>query len=86
MNDWHINSAESDQFEYGHKFGNQLEKSPNPFSATDHDPVMIDLAYPKLKKEPVTTPPEQNDGGALGTIGLSIMGLLALARRRLIVK
>lgn len=85
VNDWHINSAESDQFEYGHKFGSKLEKSSNPFSATDHDPVMIDLHYAK-QASPSVIPTQENDGGALGILGLSAMALFGFVRQRLIIK
>ena len=38
IEDWHINSAESNFFEYGTKYSGQLAKSEGPFSASDHDP------------------------------------------------
>ncbi|MGS3184549.1 ExeM/NucH family extracellular endonuclease [Aeromonas taiwanensis] len=46
IEDWHINSAESNFFEYGTKYSGQLEKSEGPFSASDHDPVLVAIQYP----------------------------------------
>lgn len=46
VEDWHINSAESNFFEYGKKFSGQLGKSEGPFSASDHDPVLVAIQYP----------------------------------------
>ncbi|MNQ27247.1 Endonuclease/Exonuclease/phosphatase family protein [compost metagenome] len=46
IEDWHINSAESNFFEYGSKFSGQLAKSEGPFSASDHDPVLVAIQYP----------------------------------------
>ncbi|MCL9781184.1 ExeM/NucH family extracellular endonuclease [Vibrio sp. S4M6] len=45
--DWHINSYESEFFEYGSKYTGDLQKYPNPFSASDHDPVIIDVKFAK---------------------------------------
>ncbi|MCS3455879.1 putative extracellular nuclease [Aeromonas sp. BIGb0405] len=47
IEDWHINSAESNFFEYGVKYSGQLAKSEGPFSASDHDPVLIAIDYPE---------------------------------------
>ncbi|MFM5865864.1 ExeM/NucH family extracellular endonuclease [Aeromonas caviae] len=46
IEDWHINSAESNFFEYGSKYSGQLAKSEGPFSASDHDPVLVAIQYP----------------------------------------
>ncbi len=46
IEDWHINSAESNFFEYGNKYSGQLAKSEGPFSASDHDPVLVAIQYP----------------------------------------
>lgn len=46
IEDWHINSAESNFFEYGSKYSGQLVKSEGPFSASDHDPVLVAIQYP----------------------------------------
>ncbi|MFK0666400.1 ExeM/NucH family extracellular endonuclease [Aeromonas salmonicida] len=46
IEDWHINSAESNFFEYGSKYTGQLAKSDGPFSASDHDPVLVAIHYP----------------------------------------
>lgn len=56
--DWHINSFESNLFEYGSAFTGDLIKSDNPFSASDHDPIIVDL---KLN--------EQSKGGGGGAMG-----------------
>ncbi|MCX4029031.1 ExeM/NucH family extracellular endonuclease [Endozoicomonas sp. SM1973] len=41
--DWHINSVENSLFEYSRKYSGQLPKSDNLFSASDHDPIIIEL-------------------------------------------
>ena len=68
--DWHINSFESNLFEYGRGFTGDMIKSDNPFSASDHDPIIVDL---KLKEE-------SNGGG--GAMGALLLALLPLAWRR----
>ncbi|WP_299016845.1 ExeM/NucH family extracellular endonuclease [uncultured Photobacterium sp.] len=45
ITDWHINSLESNLFEYGGKYTGDLDKSENAFSASDHDPVIVVLDY-----------------------------------------
>ena len=68
--DWHINSFESNLFEYGRGFTGDMIKSDNPFSASDHDPIIVDL---KLKEE-------SNGGG--GAMSALLLALLPLAWRR----
>jgi len=59
IEDWHINSIESDYFEYPSKFRNKSYESEKPqqfydngpYSASDHDPVLIALDYTKKKVE-----------------------------------
>lgn len=46
VEDWHINSVESTLFEYSRQYTGDLVKSTNPFSSSDHDPVIVSLAYP----------------------------------------
>ncbi|MBT1443753.1 extracellular exonuclease ExeM [Shewanella sp. JM162201] len=77
IEDWHINSVESNLFEYGKKFTGSLEKSENAFSASDHDPVIVALSYPDKEA------PKKDDGGALGGLALALMTLMGLGRRRL---
>ena len=48
--DWHINSFESNLFEYGSAYTGDLIKSDNPFSASDHDPVIVDLKLKEASK------------------------------------
>ncbi|MDE1461613.1 ExeM/NucH family extracellular endonuclease [Spartinivicinus poritis] len=43
--DWHINSVENSLFEYSRKYSGQLPKSDNLFSASDHDPIIIELQF-----------------------------------------
>ncbi|MDM5059720.1 ExeM/NucH family extracellular endonuclease [Aeromonas rivipollensis] len=69
--DWHINSYESNLFEYGSAFTGDLIKSDNPFSASDHDPIIVDL---KLN--------EQSKGSGGGAMGALLLALLPLAWRR----
>ncbi|PSV45767.1 ExeM/NucH family extracellular endonuclease [Photobacterium indicum] len=49
IEDWHINSVENSLFEYSGKYSGSLAKSEGPYSASDHDPVIISLKY-KMKK------------------------------------
>lgn len=69
--DWHINSFESNLFEYGRGFTGDMIKSDNPFSASDHDPIIVDL---KLQ--------EESKGGGGGAMGALLLALLPLAWRR----
>ncbi|GIU09768.1 extracellular exonuclease ExeM [Shewanella morhuae] len=82
IEDWHINSVESNLFEYGKKFSGKLAKSENAFSASDHDPVIVALSYPAPVVTPTPTPKPKNDGGALGYLGLALLSLFGLQRRR----
>lgn len=45
--DWHINSAESNLFEYSSEYTGDLAKSTNAYSSSDHDPVIIEIDYKK---------------------------------------
>ncbi|MEM0550602.1 MULTISPECIES: ExeM/NucH family extracellular endonuclease [Aeromonas] len=74
--DWHINSFESNLFEYGNQYTGTLLKSDNPFSASDHDPIIVDL---KMKGDAVKPDHGSSGGGALG---LGLLALLPLAWRR----
>ncbi|ELV7507751.1 ExeM/NucH family extracellular endonuclease [Aeromonas veronii] len=73
--DWHINSFESSLFEYGSKYTGSLLKSDNHFSASDHDPIIVDL-----RLESDATKPDTSSGG--GALGLGLLALLPLAWRR----
>ncbi|WP_042060962.1 ExeM/NucH family extracellular endonuclease [Aeromonas allosaccharophila] len=73
--DWHINSFESNLFEYGNQYTGTLLKSDNPFSASDHDPIIVDL-----RLESDATKPDTSSGG--GALGLGLLALLPLAWRR----
>ncbi len=73
--DWHINSFESSLFEYGSKYTGSLLKSDNPFSASDHDPIIVDL-----RLESDATKPDTSSGG--GALGLGLLALLPLTWRR----
>ncbi len=41
--DWHINSLESNLFEYSGEYTGDLPKGPGPGSCSDHDPVIVDF-------------------------------------------
>lgn len=86
IEDWHINSVESNLFEYGKKYSGNLAKSENAFSASDHDPVIIALSYPAPvvppTPEPEPAPQPKHDGGALGYLALALVSLFGLQRRR----
>lgn len=73
--DWHINSFESSLFEYGSQYTGTLLKSDNPFRASDHDPIIVDL-----RLESDATKPDTSSGG--GALGLGLLALLPLAWRR----
>ena len=47
IEDWHINAAESNLFEYSPKYTGSLAKSENPYSSSDHDPILIAISYPQ---------------------------------------
>ena len=49
IEDWHINSVENSLFEYSGKYSGDLVKSEGPYSASDHDPIIISLKYGKQK-------------------------------------
>ncbi len=74
--DWHINSFESSLFEYGNQYTGTLLKSDNPFSASDHDPIIVDL---KMKGH--SGKPDHGSSGG-GALGLGLLALLPLAWRR----
>ncbi|WP_298773195.1 extracellular exonuclease ExeM [uncultured Shewanella sp.] len=84
IEDWHINSVESNLFEYSSKYTGKLEKSHNAFSASDHDPVIIALDYsaeePEIEPDTGTKP--TSDGGSLGFLGLGLLSLFGLSRRK----
>lgn len=80
IEDWHINSVESNLFEYGQKFSGDLVKSEGVFSASDHDPVIVALSYPAPVTPPTPENNAKNDGGSLGYLGLLLMGLFGLRR------
>ena len=84
IEDWHINSVESNLFEYGKKYSGNLAKSENAFSASDHDPVIIALSYPApvVPPTPEPAPQPKHDGGALGYLALALVSLFGLQRRR----
>tara|TARA_R110000851_G_scaffold1274_3_gene4613 strand:- start:2659 stop:5274 length:2616 start_codon:yes stop_codon:yes gene_type:complete len=84
IDDWHINSVESNLFEYGSKYTGDLVKSENAFSASDHDPVIIALSYPEpvvVLPTPTPEPVKDSDGGSLGYFALMLLGALGLRRR-----
>jgi predicted extracellular nuclease len=84
IDDWHINSVESNLFEYGSKYTGELVKTASPFSASDHDPVIIALSYPApVTPTPTPTPEpvQDSDGGSLGYFALMLLGALGLRRR-----
>ncbi|MFT6257077.1 MAG: putative extracellular nuclease [Cellvibrionaceae bacterium] len=84
IDDWHINSVESNLFEYGSKYTGDLVKTESPFSASDHDPVIIALSYPApVTPTPTPTPEpvQDSDGGSLGYFALMLLGALGLRRR-----
>lgn len=47
IEDWHINAAESNLFEYSSKYTGDMVKYNDMYSASDHDPIVISLEYEK---------------------------------------
>ncbi|SQH78292.1 Endonuclease/exonuclease/phosphatase (fragment) [Shewanella benthica] len=85
IEDWHINAVESNLFEYKSKYTGELLKSENVFSSSDHDPVIVALSYPAPTPVPTPEPtpePKKDDGGSLGYLGLAMLSLLGLRRRK----
>lgn len=81
IEDWHINSVESNLFEYSKAFSGDLAKSENAFSASDHDPVIVALSYPAPVEPSKPEAKSNNNGGALGYFGLVLLSLFGLQRR-----
>ncbi|BAJ03633.1 extracellular exonuclease ExeM [Shewanella violacea] len=83
IQDWHINSVESNLFQYPGKYSGDLAKSENAFRSSDHDPVIVALSYPLPTPTPEPSPePKKDDGGSLGYLGLGLLSLLGLRRRK----
>ncbi|WP_080914755.1 hypothetical protein [Shewanella japonica] len=81
IEDWHINAVESNLFEYSSKYTGELAKSDNVYSSSDHDPVLIALAYPQAAVSKVKVGEiKQNAGGSLGYLGLLLLLTLCLGR------
>jgi predicted extracellular nuclease len=66
IEDWHINSLESNLFEYSSKYTGDMAKYQDAYSASDHDPILIAIDYSQEE--------EKEDGA--GSTGLA--SLLAL--------
>ncbi|WP_299569121.1 ExeM/NucH family extracellular endonuclease [uncultured Shewanella sp.] len=80
IEDWHINSVESNLFEYSSKYTGDLAKSDNVYSSSDHDPVLIALAYPQAS-ETKDGEIKEKAGGSLGYLGLLLLLALCLGRK-----
>ncbi|WP_192021985.1 ExeM/NucH family extracellular endonuclease [Shewanella sp. WPAGA9] len=81
IEDWHINAVESNLFEYSSKYTGELAKSDNVYSSSDHDPVLIALAYPQAAVSKVKVGEiKQDAGGSLGYLGLLLLLTLCLGR------
>ena len=65
--EWHINAAESTLFDYNDEYKGDLPKYLDHYRSSDHDPAVIDLNM---------------NGGSIGLIGLSIMGVMGWRRRK----
>nr|WP_102439981.1 ExeM/NucH family extracellular endonuclease [Shewanella sp. 10N.286.48.B5]PMH85273.1 endonuclease [Shewanella sp. 10N.286.48.B5] len=78
IEDWHINAVESSLFEYSSKYTGDLVKSDNGYSSSDHDPVIIALAYPEVQdtKDADVIMTAKDDGGSLGYLGLLLLSAL----------
>ena len=74
IEDWHINSLESNLFEYPTRYTGDLEKSDNAFSSSDHDPVLISVNFPKNRTH-------HHSSGSLSLDWLLILTLLGLKRK-----
>ncbi len=82
VEDWHINSAESNMFEYGAEHTGELVKSDNAFSSSDHDPVIVAIELPAPAPAPDPQDDKDSGGGALGFPGLALLALFGIRRRR----
>lgn len=85
ITDWHINAAESSLFEYSSQYTGTLKKAENVYSSSDHDPLIIELYYPKadiIEVPEITPTAEEDDGGSLSFIGIALLALFAGVRRR----
>ncbi|MCW8329651.1 ExeM/NucH family extracellular endonuclease [Photobacterium sp. SDRW27] len=65
ITDWHINSLESNMFEYGSAYTGDLVKSENAFSASDHDPVIVILGNNKGIADGVKVKPASEGESAI---------------------
>ena len=74
VEDWHINSAESNLFEYPSKYTGDLEKSENAFSSSDHDPIIVAVNFAKTK--------HHRSSGSLSLDWLLLLVFLGFKRRR----
>ena len=77
IEDWHINSVESNLFEYPTRYTGDLEKSDNAFSSSDHDPVLIAVNFPKKSTH------RHHSSGSLSLDWLLVLALLGLKRKKL---
>ncbi|MCL1124076.1 ExeM/NucH family extracellular endonuclease [Shewanella surugensis] len=83
--DWHINSTESNLFEYSSQYTGTLKKEENVYSSSDHDPLLIDLYYPDagtIETPEITPKAEEDDGGSLQFMGIALLALFSGLRRR----
>ncbi len=87
VEDWHINSVESTMLDYTTKYKpkDKLEAlySDNAFRSSDHDPVVIDMAF-KPKDSSGTNTGDDDDSGSMGwfTLGLGLLGLAGRRRKK----
>lgn len=72
VEDWHINSAESNLLEYGSQYTGSLVKSDNPFSSSDHDPILVAIQYPPRPVGTLNLRPMALSGGEGSSIALTV--------------
>ncbi len=75
VEDWHINSLESNLFEYPSKYTGDLPKSENGFSSSDHDPIIVALDFNKSTKR-------HHSSGSLGLNWLLLLTLFGYKRKK----
>ncbi|WP_299493133.1 ExeM/NucH family extracellular endonuclease [uncultured Shewanella sp.] len=76
---WNISSSESNMFEFTSESSRDtgdLLKSENVFSSSDHDPIIIALDYSKV--DSIVSDRQNNKGGSLGLLTLSLLSLLGV--------
>lgn len=90
---WHINADEPPALQYSLQYKSAQQQASfyaaDPYSSSDHDPVVIDLALSKPDdngggetEPPEPAPGTDDQGSGGGALGLGLLAALAWMRRR----